>query len=304
MQLSSAAVDFGCPPNKGRCKVGRQFVARAFLYLLGAALGSPCAHAIEVSIDQFSVIRNGTSFFNDTFADGLVPPNGPNGPATYNVSGTIPGTAETGGLLLLDSANGDPSANAQGDPRLSVRVRLLSNTDDSNLAAGLKSDDTLALSGVFTLTAPPGPDNAEYSIRFNDASGEGAHQLVQLQVRFNPSTGAPEIRYLQQDFDAGTITTLGSTAFAPPSGADRIKLTITRPDVHNKDFLGSFSYLSGGSVIDGSSVAFATAGQMFEGENFVRAEFNISQAVPEPGTLAMLLAGLAGIGATRIRRRR
>jgi hypothetical protein len=271
---------------------------------MAAALVSSPAHAIEVGIDDFLVLRNGATFFDDTFADGLVPPSGPNGGATYNVSGTIPSTAESGGLLLLDSANGDVSANAQGDPRLSVRVRLQSNIDPSNQAAGLglKSNDTLAVSGIFTLSAPPGPDNAEYSVRFNDSSGGGAHQIVQLQVRFNPTTGAPEIRYIQQDFDAGTITTLGSAPFAPPSGADRIRLTINRPSVLNNDFLGSFSYLAGGSVLEGGS--FATAGQMFEGENFVRAEFNVSQAIPEPGTLALLLAGLAGIGTTRIRRRR
>ena len=282
--------------------MGRQAVTRAFLCLLAAALGSPSAHALVVGIDQFSVLRNGSSFFNDTFADGLAPPSGPNGSATYNVSGTIPGTAESGGLLLIDSANGDLSANAQGDPRLSVRVRLLSDINSSNLAAGLKSDDTLSLSGIFTLTAPPGPDNAEYSVRFNDASGGGAHQLVQLQVRFNPNTGGPEIRYLLQDFDAGSVTTLGSAQFAPPSGADRIMLTISRPDTANDNFFASYSWLAAGTAIGGAS--FATPGQMFQGENFVRAEFNVSQAVPEPATLALLLAGMAGIGATRIRRRR
>jgi hypothetical protein len=254
-----------------------------------------------VSIDQLSVIRNGVSFFNDTFADGVAPPSGPNGAATYNVSGTIPATAESGGLLFIDSANGDLSANADGDPRLSVRVRLLSNIDQNNLAAGLKSDDTLSLSGIFTLTTPSGPLLSQYGIRFNDASGGQAHQLVQLQVRFNPATGVPEIHYQLQDFDAGTITTLGTALFAPPTGADRIMLTISRPSTFNDDFFASYSYLSAGSVI--GSDTFATPGQMFQGENFVRAEFNVSQAVPEPATVALLLVGIAGIGATRIRQR-
>jgi PEP-CTERM motif-containing protein len=284
--------------------VSRQSVARAFFCLVAAALGSPPAHAVVVGIDEFSVTRNGGLFFSDTFADGLVPPSGPSGSATYNVSGTILGTAESGGLLLLDSANGELSANADGDPRLSVRVRLLSNIDQTNLSAGLKSDDTLSLSGIFTLTTPSGPDVSQYAIRFNDATGEGAHQLVQLQVRFNPNSGAPEIRYLQQDFDASTITTLGSAAFAPPAGADRIRLTISRPSLLNDDFFGAYSYLSGGSVIAGAGGSFATAGQMFEGENFVRAEFNVSEAIPEPGTLALLVVGLAGIAVTRVRQLR
>lgn len=282
--------------------MGRQSVACAFVCLLAAALGSPRAHALVVSIDQFSVIRNGVSFFNDTFADGIAPPSGPNGSATYNVSGTIPVTAESGGLLRLDSANGEFNTNAEGDPRLSVRVRLLSNIDPTNLTAGLKSDDTLSLSGIFTLATPTGPDASQYAIRFNDASGAGAHQVVQLQVHLNSTTGTPEIRYILQDFDAGTITTLGTAPFAPPTGADRVLLTISRPSSVIDDFFGAYSYLSAGTVVGGGS--FATPGQMFQGEDFVRAEFIVSQAVPEPTTLALLLVGLGGITATRIRRLR
>ncbi|HEY0431863.1 MAG TPA: PEP-CTERM sorting domain-containing protein, partial [Pyrinomonadaceae bacterium] len=216
---------------------------------------------------------------------------------TYNVQGTIPNTAEAGGLLQLDSANGDLAANADGAPRLSVRVRLLSDISP-NLALGLKNDDTLVLSSLFTL-ATPGPDFSQYSVRFNDASAGNAHQVLQLQVRFDASAGAPAIQYQLQDFDAGTITTLGTVPFAPPPGADRIRLTLSRPSIANNDFFASFSYLSSGLVIGGSS--FPTAGQMFEGENFVRAELNVSQAVPEPGMLALLFIGLTGLWALRVR---
>src|SRR2546423_10383075 len=111
--------------NQGRCQVSRRTIS-CFSFCLIAGMAAVPAHAVVVGIDDFTVTRNGAIFFSDPFNDGLEPPSGPNGPATYNVQGTIPNTAEAGGLLQLDSANGDLAANADGAPRLSVRVRLLS----------------------------------------------------------------------------------------------------------------------------------------------------------------------------------
>ena len=116
-----------------------------------AACWSIASHAFVVSIDDFSITRNGVGFFTDSFSDGVPPPSAPNfasgTPATYNVLGTIPSTAESGGKLLLNTATGAVSANALDQARIDVRVRL--NTDISaDLALGLKSDDTLSLTGI------------------------------------------------------------------------------------------------------------------------------------------------------------
>lgn len=271
-----------------------------------AACWSVASHAFVVSIDDFSVIRNGTTFFHDGFGDGVPPPSGPNGAGTYDVHGSFPSTAESGGKLLLDTANGALSANPDGEARINQRVRLLSNTDSADLTKGLKSDDTLSLTGIFSLTTPSGVFNPQYSIRFNDASASTQHQIVQLQVRLNSATGLADVRYILQDFDANTTTVLGSSPFAPPSGAAEILLNISRPNTANDNAFASFDFLSSGGLSVGGGTAFATPAHMFGVENFVRAEFNVSDgvaAVPEPETYAMLLAGLGMLGFVARRRK-
>jgi hypothetical protein len=271
------------------------------LFAVTVAIWTVPSEAIVVPIDQFSVTRNGVDFFTDNFSDGLEPPIGPSRTTSYGLFGSISTTAESSGQLLLDSATGGASANAASDPRLTVIVTLLSDTS-TNLSLGLKSDDTLLLTGTFGLTVPAGPLFSAYGVRFIDASS----QTVQLMVRFLPAAGQTEIAYILQDFDAGTINTLGNTPLAPPAGADRISLSISRPNVGSPDFLGSFSYLSGSAVV-GTGV-FNVPGQMFQGEEFVRAQFFAAEGVavapiPEPETYAMMLAGLAVLGAAARRRK-
>jgi len=102
------------------------------------------SHAIVVSIDEFSITRNGGAFFTDSFTDGNEPPSTPT-TLSYSVRGIIPNTAESGGQLLLDSVNGTFSLNAVGQPRRVVSALLLTDANSSNLTTGLKSDDTLSL---------------------------------------------------------------------------------------------------------------------------------------------------------------
>jgi hypothetical protein len=65
------------------------------------------ALATTVSLDSFSVIRNGPLFFIDTFSDGLPPPVGPNGQGRYSATGTL---QELGGRVRMIAF--DPQAGA------------------------------------------------------------------------------------------------------------------------------------------------------------------------------------------------
>jgi len=112
---------------------------------------------------------------------------------------------------LCLTRNFEEAANALEQARIGVRVRLNTNIDPLDLAAGLKSDDTLSLTGIFRLSPLTGILNPQYAIRFADTPGGdvGNHQLLQLQVRTDTTTGLTTVRYLLQDFDANTISVLG-----------------------------------------------------------------------------------------------
>jgi hypothetical protein len=141
----------------------RKNVTRRILFFcpiaLIATLSSAPAHGIIVVCDELSITRDGAAFFDDSFNDGMPPPSAPNfasgAGASYNVTGTIPSDAESGGSLLLDTVNGALTTNADGTQRQSLILTLLTSTTGG--ATQIGAENTFVEMGVFNLTAPPGP---------------------------------------------------------------------------------------------------------------------------------------------------
>lgn len=285
------------------------------------------SHAMEVSIDQFSITRDGNVFFTDTFnAPGGGPPAGPsniapnynpaiygtgqNTPLGYHVldntavgstSGTTLSTAGTGNVLPLDTANGAAGVNAEGAVRHEISVTLLTNVASVTASSALTSFKMLSETGLFDLTIPTGPLFSAYGIRFSDnlPNATPSHpdgQLLQLFVRFSDSTGQAEIAYILQDFGANTITTLGSTPLLPalPAGADQIQFTLSQ-NTAGGSFFGSYEFFDDGI---GLGVHGLGSGNLFSDSNFqfVRGQFFVAQAIPEPEIYAMMMVGLGLLG--------
>jgi len=255
-------------------------------------------HAVQVGIDLFSVTSS-TLNFSDSFSDGSPPPCGPAGCATqptfYAVNSTSPLPAESGGLLQLDSSNGPQGTNAGGGARLNEAVTKsgsISQLDQS--AAG-----AISMTGIFTLSTVSGPLNEGYGIRFIDApagSPPGSNQQVlELNVQWwtgNASNPAGfYIRFLVQDFNADSITTIDADLVNTPAGADEICLSFNR-SAGSDSFSASYAYASGGTCGNLVSLGAATG---FIYQDFVRPQFHAFETVPEPGTWLLMGMGLVGL---------
>jgi hypothetical protein len=243
---------------------------------------------------EFKAVRNSADFFVDAFSDGLEPPSSPNfggcGTSCYSVAGSFPDGSEAGNRLRLDSANGIPSANANGVAVLSQRATLTLSTNDATPTAGLRAGHVYEVSALFDFAPPPSPGDT-YSLALTDrASGHTLNDFAQIQVA--NSAGSTVIRFREQDFGPGGGITLIDSDPVSAANGDQVRLILSHPTVDTNTVFGKYEFFKAG--VSQGIVSMSGSIEIYNGENWTRPEFLISQLapVPEPAAYLMMAVGL------------
>ena len=261
------------------------------------------AFAQSYYIDDFSIMKDGGTFFHETFSEGVLPPVAPSfmcgTPPCYSTNGIFVPADLAGGKLRLDPlGQGVLTTNAIGTSTLTLSATLKSsNSNDPLNTSGLKSGSTFSVTGIFDLVAP---GTGQYGIRLTDSSsGAPGRDVLDLRV-IDVGAGQMAIRYQVQDFVAGTLSKL-QTVNIDPTGHDQIALVLSH--VANIDAItASFQYLSVGVLLGAPTVLGTTANIFTDGNIWTRADFRATAPVPEPETYALMLAGLSVLGVVARRR--
>lgn len=278
--------------------------AALVLVLFAAMAGVPAQAAYLFSVDNFSVDKNGAPLFNDSFSDGLPPPNAPNfltngASAGYSVYGTV--GPETGGKLALDSAGAVPSTGPV--PNMNMVQNIILNTNTSDLPAdaslGLKNNMTFSVSGLFDFVQP-GPAGEGYGIRLTDYTPtHTGNDIVDLLLT-RSSDSMLNFQLRQVDLTLGTITILEEITADPFH--QQFLLSLSKTNTGSSAIHAAFAYVDSG--VTGGATSFTSTPTIFNGESYTSAGIHAQTPVPLPAAGWLLLSGLATVFGSAWRRRR
>jgi hypothetical protein len=276
------------------------------------------ASADVATVDNFTVILNGTTIFSDSFGAGLTlaggnPPGAilPSGqnfsndtPANYGVIGTV---TETGNRAVLNSALG---ANFEG-------VAIVNNTDlqtgPPTSPFSLTPNDAFTTTALYNLSVPPnvgGFYQVELVSSTASNSGDGMGDVISVHVCTPPlsnpiplcgSATSPVIQLNDRNFDANTSTYFGQAPLVTSN--QQILLELSHPTPGTPDVFGSYAYVNGG--VAGLLTPLGDYTGLFQNLNYAQPGFTGLTLTPEPSSLTLLASSIPSVlGLAWLRRRR
>lgn len=290
---------------------------RLFIFLVTCfCLESGMASATVFSIDEFEVIKNGQTYWLDTFSNTIPPQDTMDDGVDINPYNRVyltrpqpglPGpevmVSDVNGKLQLDTAQGFYNIGVVNPvPNLIQRARIQSPTNPDN-AAALTVNDNIVVSGLFDLIEPQ--LNYElYSIRLTDwTSTLGVNEGIELAVRKGATDQwLVEYRQAEAGVQWNPIESWDVTSIADFSDYEQISLSLfNNTEIGTgHDFTAQFSLFDLDGALATQTFMSSATGSMFQVSEFLRPEFTVRKrvlevSVPEASSLYLLSLGLLGL---------
>ena len=226
-------------------------------------------------LDNLNIVRNGATFFNDDFGNGVPPPAGTS--FGYFTSGTF---LESGGRVILDGGLGSPFTIPGAGTVIAQAMTL--NTDiGPDVTQGLKREQDFKVEARFDLVMPAEGRVNNYLVRLSD----GADDIVEVGVR-RMEDGSVAVVLREVDLAGSVPVIADQIALEPAAGDNQIVLRLEHA-ANTNSVTASFDLLNGGVVT--RTETFDVAADIFSNEGWTRAQIiGQSLATPQNGVYGTL----------------